>query len=365
MRLLAVILVTALTLPAAEVVEEIVAKVNGEIITKSELERQRQNLRQETAQQYGAASPQFQTAYTEREKDLLRELIDQTLLLQRGREMNLNVEIDVVKQLDRIRERAGLPTLEALERAVVEQGGNWEDFRANIRNNIITQRVIGQEVSRTIQMPHERLKKYYDEHKEEFNRPEQVRLREIFVSTEGKEGADLAAAEKKTRELLEKVRKGANFAQVAREQSEGSTAKERDGDLGFFSRGQLAKEIEDVAFSLKKGEVSDVIRTKYGWLFIKVEEKHSAGIPPLEEVEQEIQEKLYVQEMQPAMRQFLAKLREEAYIEIKDGYVDTGAAGNPDYARFIPKDMTEDELLAPKGKQGGRSWLPPFRRKKN
>ncbi len=355
----------AVTVATGEIIEEIVAKVNGDVVTKSELERAKLALRQELEQQLqGQGNLRVQAAIAERERDLLRELIDQALLLQRGKDMSLNVDIDVVKRMDRIREQMGLKDLQELERAVAEQGASFEDFRTNIKNGLITQQVIGREVGSRLQMSQERMQKYYDENKAGFDRPEQVRIREILVSTEGKEGAALEAAEKKANEVLEKVRKGGNFAELAQQSSDGSTAKERGGDIGYFRRGQMAKEIETVAFGLKKGETSGLIRTKFGLLIIKVEEKDEAGIPPLAAVEDEIKERLYMQDMQPALRAFLTRLREEAYIEVKAGYTDSGSAPNQDYVRLIPKDMTEDELIAPKGRQGGRSWLPPFRRKK-
>ncbi len=365
LRWLLASLLAWLTLPAmgGEIIEEIVAKVNSEVITKSELERAKVALRQELQQQFQGQTLQLQAAYAEREKDLLRELIDQALLLQRARDMNISVDTEVIKRLDRIRKDMGLNTLDDLERAIAAQGASFEDFKTSIKNNLMTQQVIGREVGSRLQITQERIKKFYEENKQKLERPEQVRIREILVSTEGKEGAGLEAAEKKTKEVLEKIRKGGNFAELAQQYSDGSTAKSAGGDIGYFRRGQMAKEIENVAFSLKKGEVSEPIRTRFGLLLIKVEEKDEAGIPPLAAVEQEIQETLYLQDVQPALRQFLTRLREEAYILVKSGYGDTGATADQNYARLIPVDMSEDELIAPKGKRGRRTWLPPFRRK--
>lgn len=358
-------LLVALGVPAmrGDIIEEIVAKVNAEIITRSELERSKLALRQELQQQFQGQGLQLEAAYAQREKDLLRELIDQALLLQRGRDMNLNVDIEVVRQMDAIRKQMGLNTLDDLERAAAAQGMSFEDFKTGIKNRLITQQVIGREVGSRIQVTQDRVKKFYEENKQKFERPEQVRIRGILISTEGKEGAELEAAEKLAKDVLEKIRKGGNFPELAQQHSDDSNSKPAGGDMGYFRRGMLAKEIEETAFRIRRGEVSDPIRTRYGLMIIKVEEKHAAGIPPQAEVEQEIQEAIYMQEMQPALRQYLAKLREEAYIEVKPGYVDTGASGNPDYARLIPKDISEDELIAPKDRRGRRSWLPPFRRK--
>lgn len=360
------LLLALLSVPlwAGEIIEQIVAKVNGEIITKSELERQRQELRQELLRQYQGNTLDFQAAYAQAEKDLLKDLIENQLLVDRGKELNINVDSKVVKQLDQIRKEMGLATLEDLEKAINAQGGNFEDYKTNWKNNLIRQEVIGREVGSHLSISSERVQKYYDENKEKMRRDEEVRIREILVSTEGKEGADLAGAEKKAKEVLDKVKAGGNFATLAQQNSDGPTARTQAGDIGFFKRGMLAPEIETIAFNLKKGQTSDLIRTKYGFEIIKVEDKHTAGIPALADVDQDLQEVLYFQDLQPAMNEYLKKLREQAYIEVKPGYVDTGAAANQNYARLVPQDMSQDELIAPKRKTGGRSLWPPFRKKR-
>ena len=349
---------------AGQIIEEIAAKVNDEIVTKSELERSRDTLRKELQRQFPGQPRELEAAFAEREKELLRDLIDRLLLQQRGKEMNVNVEIDVIKRLDKIRKDAGLETLEDLEQAISGEGMSYEDFKANIKTQLVTQQVVANEVSSRVKITQDQIKQYYEENKDKYDQPEQVQVHEILISTEGKEGAELESAEKRAREVLEKVRTNGNFAKLAEEYSDGATAKSRGGNIGHFRRGQLAKQIEEVAFRLNKGETSDLIRTKYGWLIIKVELKHEGGIPQLSVVESQVREVLFMEGMQPEMRKFLATLREKAYITVKPGYLDTGAAANPDYARLTPKDITEDDLIAPRDRLGKRSWFPPWRRKK-
>jgi len=360
-RLLLVLLFAVLSVPAAagDVVEEIAAKVNGEVITKSDLERARQNLRQELLQQHGGATAQFREAYERREKELLKDLIDQSLLNQRGRDLGMSVETELIKRLDRIRQQAGLKTLDELERAVTAQGGSYEDFKANIRNGMLTQQVIGREVGSHVQIPADRIKAHYDENREKFERSEQVHIRLILLLTEGKDGAELQGVETKAQEVLEKVKAGQNFADLATEFSDGETAKTAGGDIGWFKRGQMASELEQVAFGLKRGQTSELIRTRYGLAILKVEEKHEEGVPALPVVEQEIQEILYMREIQPRVQKYLEKLRQEAYIEVKPGYTDTGPSSNVNYARLIPRELSEDELLAPLEKKR-RRWYWPF-----
>jgi len=323
---------------AQVVVEEIVARINNEIITTSDLKRSREQVRQELEQQAQQQGGNAQQMFTEKEKDLLRDLIDQQLLVQHGKDNGITAETEVIKRLDDIRKNMKLESMEELEKAAQQQGVSFEDFKSNLRNSIITQQVIGQEVGRNMKILPADLQKYYEEHKAELTRPEQVELAEILVSTEPPEGMDpqqaaaqepqrVAAAEAKAKELLAQIRAGAKFEDVAKKESQGPTAAQ-GGALGAFARGTLAKQLEDITFALKDGEVSDVIRTRQGFIILKVLKHQMAGVPTLKEVESQIYEALYYERLQPALRQFLTKLREESYIDIKQGYVDTGASPN-------------------------------------
>jgi peptidyl-prolyl cis-trans isomerase SurA len=200
--------------------------------------------------------------------------------------------------------------------------------------------------------------KFYDDHKSEMEQPEQVRLSEILVSTE-KKGADagdeqqvLDAAAAKAQGLLEQIRKGAAFEEVAKKSSDGPSAAQ-GGDLGAFKRGTLAKELEDKTFAMKPGDVSDVIRTKQGFIILKVTEHQAAGVPALSEVLPRIQDAIYSEKLAPALRAYLQKLREEAYIQIKPGYVDTGASPNQtQLIETASKDAGAKELKKKKKKFG-------------
>jgi len=139
------------------------------------------------------------------------------------------------------------------------------------------------------------------------------------------EGAALAAAQAKAQDLLDQFHKGAKFEDLAKKYSDGPSAKD-GGDLSLFKRGTLSKELEDKVFALKAGEVTDVVRTKQGFVILQVTEHQMAGIPTLKEVEPRIQDELYMQKLQPALRAFLTTLREEAFIDYKNGYIDSGAS---------------------------------------
>jgi peptidyl-prolyl cis-trans isomerase SurA len=309
------------------VIEEILVRVNNDVVTRSELQRSREEVRQELRQQYGdKADAMFAT----REKDVLRDLIDQQLLLQKAKDKGITGDTELIKRLDEMRKQMGLSSMDELEKAAKEQGVSFEDFKQNMKNQILTQLVIRNEVQPKIQITKEEEHKYYDAHQKDFEHPERVRLGEILVSTEKLEPGDqagVAAAQQKAQQLLDQVRGGAAFDEIARKNSDGPTAAQ-GGDLGYFKRGTLARELEEKTFAMKPGEITDVVRTKQGFLILKVSDHEQAGVPPFKEVEAEIGDQLYYQKLQPALRDYLTKLREDAFIDIKPGYVDTGASAN-------------------------------------
>jgi peptidyl-prolyl cis-trans isomerase SurA len=312
------------------VIEEIIARVNNQIITRTEFLHSKEELKKEAQQQDPVNADKL---IAERDKDVLRDLIDQELLLAKGKDLGITADTEVIKKLDEMRKDMKLDTMEELEKAAQSQGISFEDFKQNLRNQIITQQVIGKEVGSRLAINKVDEQKFYDEHKSEMEQPETIRLSEILISTDAKpndssdEAQRLQAAQAKADDLLAQIRKGAKFEDVAKKNSDGPTAAQ-GGDLGVFKRGTLAKELEDKTFAMKAGDVSDVIRTKQGFVILKVTEHHNAGVPPLSEIEPRIQDALYMRKLQPALREYLTKLREDAFIDIKAGYVDSGASPN-------------------------------------
>lgn len=336
---------------AGQVVEEIVARVNNQIITRSEFNRSKDQLRDEVKQQ---DSTNADKVYSEREKDVLRDLIDQQLLLDKGKDLQITGDTDLIKRLDEMRKQMKLDSLEALEKEAEKQGISWEDFKQQQKNQIITQKVIGEEVSQRLSVTKEEAEKFYEQHKNEMEQPESIRLAEILVAPKtpaitpepkasgpngdtqspedeaAKQAADaaaLAAAQAKANDLLKQIHDGANFEDIAKKYSDGPSAAD-GGALGIFKRGQLAKELEDKTFAMKSGDVTDVIRTKQGYVILKVLDHQQAGIPSLKDAMPKIQDALYYEKLQPALRAYLTKLREDAYIKLAPGYVDSGASPN-------------------------------------
>jgi peptidyl-prolyl cis-trans isomerase SurA len=313
----------------SKTVEEIIARVNNEIITRSELDKAKQTAVEEIQEDCkGKCTPEEQQTRIEADqKNALKQLIDQSLLVQRGKDMGLNVETDVIKRLDSVRIQNNLTSMEDLEKAVTSHGINWEDFKDNIRKSILTQKVISQEVGSHVNISKEDVQKYYDEHKTEFVRPEQVALREIEVGTEGKKDSELPDLKKKAETALKRVKDGEDFGEIAKRFSDGSTAKQ-GGFLGVYKRGELSKELEDTVFKMKKNDLTDVMDTKQGYLVLQVLEHYDEGEQALSKVESEIMDKMYSSRMEPKLKEYLKTLREQSYVVIKPGYEEIAGGGN-------------------------------------
>jgi len=312
-----------------KVVEEIVARVNNDIITKSELDKERAAAAEQAQQECSGhcTQEQLQVATEDAQKSALKYLIDQSLLAQRGKDMGISVEPDVVKQLDQIRQQNKLKDMDELEKAVESQGINWEDFKSNIRNKLLTQEVIRREVGGHITIGHEDALNYYNAHKQDFERPEQVALSAIEIKTEGKKESEIPELKAKAEKLRQRVLDGEEFSELAKRFSDGTTAQQ-GGFLGVYKQSELTKELWDAVAPLKKKQMTNVIETKQGFLILQVLEHYTEGVQPFDKVENEIMDKLYSEKMEPAMREYLKTLREQSYVVVKPGYQDMAGGGN-------------------------------------
>ncbi|MGH9678829.1 MAG: SurA N-terminal domain-containing protein, partial [Candidatus Acidiferrales bacterium] len=224
------------------IVEEVVARVNDDIVTREDLNKARESMQSEVKQECEAQSctpAQLQTQLADKDKNLLRDLIDQRLLVQRAKDDSINVDTDVIKRLDAIRQQYKLPSMDALEQAVTKSGQDYEDFKSQIRDQLLTQELIRKEVGSRLVVSHEDVAKYYNEHKADFVRPETVVLSEIFVSTQGKPAADIPALRKKADNIRDRIlNHGEDFGEMAKHFSDSPTAPQ-GGDLGSFEPSQL------------------------------------------------------------------------------------------------------------------------------
>ena len=320
------------------VIEDVIARVNDQIITRTEYLRSEQQLLQE-AQQRNMSPSEFE----ESRKNLLRDMIDQQLLLSKGKELGITGDAETMRELDDIRKKNHLDSIEDLEKAAAQQGLSFEDFKQGIRNQAITQQVVQEEVSRHINMTHAQDEAYYAAHSKDFEIPEQVHLSEILVPTpDNATDAQVAEAQAKADDLEVKLKAGTNFADLAKSSSGGSTAQ-AGGNLGDYKRGALGSDVlENATFPLPEGGFTAPIRTRQGFVILRVDKHQAAGVPPLADIEPQVQNAIYLDELQPALRAYLTKARENAYYEVRPGFVDTGSVhagsrpGDIGYTAYAP-----------------------------
>ena len=253
-------------------------------------------------------------------------MIDTQLLLSRGKQLEINADAEVIRRLDDIRKQYHFDTMEDLEKAVRESGISYEDYKANIKNSIVQSEVVRDEVGRKLSPSAHQEQAYYEAHKQDFTKPEQVRLSEILIPTpDNATDAQIAQSKAKADEVIAKLKAGAKFEDLVKQYSGGPNA-DTGGDLGVYQRGALPKVIEDQTFVLKTGEWTAPIRTRQGFIVEEATEHTPAGVQPLSAVEEQVMEGIYQDAIQPALRVYLTDLREKAYIDIAPGYVDTGAS---------------------------------------
>ncbi len=319
--ILAGIMLGSMPAPAApKIINRVICRVNNEIITQMQFEREQQKLRTDLGEKYSGA--ELETRVRQQSADLLRSMIDEDLLVQKAKDENINVETDIIKQLDQIRQANHLDSLQDLEKEVEKQGMVWEDFQDRIRRQILVQQVIEREVGSRITITREDCRKYFDAHREEFNSPAGKRLGEILVGMNDKRPQ--ADAEKRAQDAIAELKGGAKWEDVVKKYSD-DTENGTMGDIGFVKEGTMAPVVADAIAKLDVNDYSDVIRVSSGYLILRVLEVRSAGTPKFEEVEQHINEELYNQQMQGAMRKYLSELRTQSYIQLAPGYIDTGA----------------------------------------
>jgi peptidyl-prolyl cis-trans isomerase SurA len=343
------------------IVEEIIARVNNDIITLSDYQRAEASLLPEAQQDcQGCTDAKINETVADEKKNLLESMIDRSLLVQRAKDLDINVDTDVIKELDSLRQQNGLPSMDALEKAVEGTGANWEDYKQQLKDRILTERVIQQEVGPTVKIANDEIQKYYEAHKSEFVKPEEVDISGIFFSTENKSPQEVAATKEKAEALEKRIKAGEDFGALAKRFSEDAAAS-HEGELGEFKRGEMTPDIENAVFALKKGDSTGVIVVANGFEIFHVNQHFEAGLQPLSKVEDDIENRLYESRIQPAMRTYLTQLRKDSYVVVTAGYTDTGGASSTSVIQEVPYSTAKDKAKkkkAPKtdlGDQGDQN----------
>lgn len=240
--------------------------------------------------------------------------------------------------------------MDALQKAIEGSGGNWEDYKQQMKNRILTQKVIQQEVGPTVKIGNDEVQKYYEAHKDQFVRPEEVDLSAIFLNTENKSPQEVTAIKAKADALEKRIKAGEDFSALAKRFSEGPTANE-GGELGEFKRGEMDAGIEKSIFTMKRGESTDVLTVSNGLQILRVNQHFDAGLQPFTKVEDDIENQLYQSRITAAMRTYLTQLRKDSYVVVNGGYADSGAVASGNVIQEVPygqQQSKEKKKKAPK-----------------
>ena len=354
-RWFVVLMAATLSVAAAadvKIVEEIVAKVNGDIITRGDLEEKQREIEVMLRQQQHLAGTQLTRAVTDASKDMLRDKIDELLLIQKAKDDQITVDSDVARRMAELQVVSKISDPDKFHEWIqTETGMAYEEYKQKLTNDFLVHRVVSQEVGSRITIPEAELRKYYDSHQPDFMRKEQVFLSQILISTEGKTPEQVAAAEKKAKDIVARARKGEKFTELVAAYSDDPETSRAGGQLGPYQRGIMPKEMEDVVFKDKKGDVTDPFKRPQGLLILRVDDRWEAGEASFDEVREQIQEVMAAPQMEARMRPFLQRLRTDAFLEIKEGFVDTGAAPGKDtrwhdVAVLKPLTTTKEEVAA-------------------
>ncbi len=290
----------------AESVERILAHVNSRIITQSLYDaRFEQAVRDQ-------GPPANAERAEEMKKKLFGDLIDEALLEDRARELDLiTTDKEVEDQIKRLKEMNKVTSDEEFAAALAAQGRTIDGLRDELRRTMMVQRVIGREVNSKVDLSEDALRSIYEREKETWRIPEKAHLAEILISR----GDDPAAAAERVRAAMEALRGGAKFDAVVQAWSEGPT-KARGGDLGWVSRGELLPEIDKAVFSLPVGVVSEPIATKSEVHIVKVLEKAPVSYKPFSEVKADLLKREQETQFQKKLAEYLEKLRRDAVIRV-------------------------------------------------
>jgi len=307
-----------------QVVDEVIAQVNDDVITLSSLKRASKD-RVESLKQTGMSEQEAQAEVTKRQAEIIATLVNEALLLQKGKELELanDVEAEVNRRMLEVAKEQGITSIEKLEAAMRESGVDPGATRQTLRSEMMKQAVLQQEVDRKIffGFTMDELQKYFQQHPEKFRKPENVTISEIFLSLAGKNEADVKA---RANELVAQLRSGADFGAVAAANSEREVdgvriAPQSKGKVGAFEVPNLRDDIANAVKNVKVGGVSDPIRTNDGYQIFRVDERTPASTDAKFN-ENQVREAMTIERGAKAREDYLQGLRNEAYIKVADNY---------------------------------------------
>ncbi len=293
-----------------DVIEEIVAIVNDDIITLSQFRAQHEEYYQSLRAQF--KGDEFDKRYKVLKENLLETMITDLLLYQEAEKMEIDVEEQLKLWLDDLKKQNNINSDAELIQALQQQGIDFEEWKERIRLNIKKEAVLVTEVRRNIVIDDSEIVNYYKLHPEEFTELPEYKLRAIYLSVEGGNEEEVEA---KKREINEKILSGEDLSALAAQYSEGPE-RENQGELGSFKKGELEKDLEQAVEKIKVGEMTPWIKVRTGWFLLKLEERKESRLKSFEEVRSEIEEKFFNEMSQEKLDEYLKKLKGKSHIKI-------------------------------------------------
>ena len=307
-----------------QVVDEVIAQVNDDVITLSMLKRETKE-RIEALKQNGMNEQQATDEVTKHQFDLIATLINQQLLLQKGKELDLasEVEAEVNRRMLDVAKDQGITTIVKLDQALRESGLDPVNIRQTMRAEMMKQAVFQQEVDRKVYLglSMDEVKKYYEANKDKFRKPENVTLSEVYLSLTGKNEADVKA---RAVDLVTQLRAGADFAKIAaanseREKNGVRTAPQDKGLVGTFEVPSLREDIAAAIKNVKEGEATEALKGADGYQILRVDKRTPASTTPAFS-DNQVREAMTIERQPKERESYMQNLRSEGFIKISENY---------------------------------------------
>ncbi len=297
-------------LASGQVVEEIVAVVNDDIITLSQYQQYYDQTYQMLRAQF--QGEEFETQLSQAKSQILDTMITDLLLLQQAKKRQLSAGEEVKNYIDRLKRENNIETDAQFRQALLQQGVSYDQFVKQIEEGLLRQILISIEVDRTIVVDEAEGINYHKQNPQEFTEPEEYKLRAIYLSTEVRTAEELEA---KKEEVSARLGAGEDFTALASESGD-SPLKDNQGDLGFIKQGELDPALEAAVAKLQAGEATPWVQAKNGWYILKLEEKKESRLKPFEEVRNEIYDKIFRERRMKKLTEYLTELKAKNYIKI-------------------------------------------------
>jgi parvulin-like peptidyl-prolyl isomerase len=331
------VLLAALALPAVtglearEVIEQVLVKVNGDIVTKTEFEARQVGVLRQRPELANANenSAELRKAIAEVTPSLILEAVDELLLVQRGREMGLALGDEQFNQIiGNIKKQNNLDDEERFQAALKQEGMTMAELRRNLERQMFVGQVQQRDVVDKISVSEEEARAYYETHRQDFTTPSEVTLREILIEVPVSERGINAAQDDEAKAEAEAVRTravaGEPFARLAAESSD-APSKANGGLIGPISREELAPALQKQIDTMKIGEVTEPLRTQRGYQILKLESRTETKIRSFNEARDEISQRVGDEKLRGERLKYLERLRGQATItwrndELKKAY---------------------------------------------